>query len=418
LLALHHIRRRKILVKTAVSLLMEREGNSFKNVLLDDLLLATGDFLKVDSINSPNFATQRSAALVPGVFSSSLFEITAAVMARIVPVPGTRRTAVILSRELKAGVGLDVDARAIERVIRSFYWLRAIFRLLLRLVRPEVVVVSTVGEHALCAAAREEGIPVVEFQHGIMDRFNPGYAWTEYAVAYRDAMSLPTRLLLFGEHWREELAKGGFWGDDLRVVGSVRMDEYRTKRRASSERRGRRVVWTTQGIDVQRSIEFMAEFLRLTPDPDLTLQVKLHPLYDADHTPYQNALGADSRVVIEGVGEGRSTFAALVDADLHVSIYSASHFDALGLGVPTAVLPFRNHDVVSSLVERGDATLVQTPADLATLLRTGEAFSPDGGVREYYFRSSALRNAKDELTRLLTSDHRHPENLSMRGNGV
>lgn len=403
LFGLARIGPRTILARSAVSLLAERVGDRYKNVLVDDILLAAGDFVKIDAINSPRYRVQRKNALVPAVMSSSVIEVAAAAMARIAPVPGVREIAATLAAELNAEAGIHLPSDRIVRSIQSFVWLKRCYRLLVKRVRPRVVIVSTVGERSLCAAAREEGVPVVELQHGLLDRNNAGYAWTEYASEYRDTMPLPTHIFLFGEHWREELRAGGFWGEELRVVGSARMDAYRAVRRGDRPRKGKRVVWTTQGVDVARSIDFMAEFMRLSSDEDLELLVKLHPVYDRDPTPYRLRLGGDPRISIEMATEGNSTFEALVDADLHVSIYSTSHYDAIGLGVPTAILPLKRFEVVRLLADRGHADLVATPEQLAALVKGLEASVPTPEVREYYHRSDAVRNALAELARIAES---------------
>jgi hypothetical protein len=126
--------------------------------------------------------------------------------------------------------------------------------------------------------------------------------------------------------------------------------------------------------------------------------VKLHPIHDADPTPYLDAF-AEFRAYVEVLAghEGPSTFELLQSASLHFSIASASHYDAVGLGVPTVVLPFRTHEIVLPMVQAGHASVARTPEELARLVRTWQNLSIPHDVSEYYFRSGAQANILREL---------------------
>ena len=90
-------------------------------------------------------------------------------------------------------------------------------------------------------------------------------------------------------------------------------------------------------------------------------------------------------------------FELLQRANLHVSIASASHYDAIGLGVPTVILPFSTHDVVLPLYQRGHAALARTPEDLARTVRTWQNLRVPSEVSTQYFEPGAQANILREL---------------------
>jgi len=396
--ALARLPRASLLAKTPISHLREGEGDGFKDVFVDDAVREVGDFVKLDSLNAPAFVARRSRAVVRAAASTSAIEVAAAALAISVPVPRIRRLAERIGSDLRAGGGIETDSRWIERQLLYFHWLRRAYGPVFRRVRPRAVLVTTIGEHAFVAAARETGARVIEYQHGISDRYHRAYSWTEYASYYKQRMPIPQHIFLFGEHWREELAYSGFWGDELCVVGSTRIDEYRARRRQRNPSVAPRVVWTTQGVAREESIRFMAEFLRSIPGSPLELFVRLHPGYDRDPVPYRRAFGDDPRVTIEAAEDAASLFERLALADLHVSISSASHYDALGLGVPTAILPLANHDLVGHLAEAGHGVLLASPKQLASVVLDRET-AVETGIGERYYRS----NARSTIARILRS---------------
>jgi hypothetical protein len=257
--------------------------------------------------------------------------------------------------------------------------------------------VADSGEHALVAAAKEHGSVVRELQHGINDSTHAGYAWPASAGGYRSIMPVPDRLLLYGEHWRRELDTG-FWGDSLRVVGSPRIDRYRSEPPVRVNDRCT-VLVTTQGLDVERVTAFLGACLRqIGGRVPVRVVIKLHPVHEADKRPYLDALSSfQDQIEIVAGDEGVSTFEWLRRSHLHVSIASASHYDAIGLGVPTVVLPFQTHEVVLPLCRAGHAYLARTPEDLAELVLGWRTLRLPENVSEHYFKSDARANILREL---------------------
>jgi hypothetical protein len=270
----------------------------------------------------------------------------------------------------------------------------------LRRIRPQYLF-SCDGycEQDIFAAAREQGVVGCEFQHGIAFPGGPEYCWSEYAIPYRERMPIPDRIFLYGEHWKDVFDPCGFWGDRLRTVGSLRMEEYRRRRNALARRLpGRTLLVTTQGIDTAALIAFLREFLELAGSSlEFRLVVKLHPSYDPNPAPYRDALGHDGRVRVVLGSEQPSTFELLSASDFHASVSSACHYDAIGLGVPTIILPLWGHEEMVPLLRAGHALFAPTPGDLVDVVGSDIPRPIDPAVSEFYFRPGAIENLKREL---------------------
>jgi hypothetical protein len=393
------IKNARLLVKTYSSGLLEKSGDRYEDIWFDNVIVAAGSTFKIEMVNNPKFAVRSRRALLRRNLSSSALEIGASILARRRASPEIRSVAGELGSASREELGLEsVDEAWIAARLRYFSAMKRVYAALLRRVRPKFVLVADPGEHSLVAAAKENGSVVLELQHGINDRSHASYSWTAYAVPYRQIMPVPDRLLLYGEYWRRELDRYSFWGDSLRVVGSPRMDGYRDVKVIRPADKCT-ALFTTQGLDVRRVTEFLRAFLQnLRGRLSLELVIKLHPIFDTDKSIYLDALSSfrDQVEVLAG-DEGASTFELLGRANLHMSIASASHYDAIGLGVPTVILPFLTHEIVLPLHRAGHAHFVRTPQELCDLVLGWRELRVPENVSEYYFKSGALSNIVREL---------------------
>jgi ribosomal protein L31 len=210
-------------------------------------------------------------------------------------------------------------------------------------------------------------------------------------------------MFLYGEYWKE-LLDDEFWNGRLFAVGNLRIDQYRRlKAEHQSTRRDNvfRIVLTAQGVDTPKLVAFLGDFLKLTGQGlEVELCIKLHPVYETDKEIYESAFPGDNRVRVISASEAPSTFELLSSADMHLSISSACHYDALGLGVPTVIIPLANCDWVLSLHRAGHASLARTPEELLEIVsqlgRQGKGGVP-AALGAYYFRPDALENMKEAL---------------------
>ena len=395
--AVFRVKRARHLVKTYSSGLLDPVGDRYRDIWFDDVVLAAGSTFKIEMLNNIRFAERRP--LVPRDMTSALLYLAAGILRRLQIPAGIDNVVGEFRRVLTTQLGLhDIDDEWVKHRVARFCALKTVYTTLLRRVRPSYVLVADAGDHALIAAAKEYGAVALELQHGVSDRSNASYAWPASARRYRGTMPVPDRLLLYGEHWKRELDQSGFWGADLRVVGSPRLDRYRSQPVSRDDSRCQ-IVFTTQGLDIGGTTAFFREFLdRAASAVPLHLTIKLHPVYDAEKKPYLDALQAYAdRVSILASDEGPSTFELLRKAHLHVSIASASHYDALGLGVPTVILPFQTHEVVLPLHQDGHAYLAATSDDLVDVARQWRSLSVPVSVSEYYFARSGRDNILKEL---------------------
>jgi hypothetical protein len=387
------------LVKTFTSGLTEPENGGYRDVWFDPLVGALGTGFRVETINNRAFLPRRGRAAVPSNMTSTAIDLIAALLARARPPRGLATVASDLSAYLtEAFPGANVSRDWVASRIGLFAWQRRLYGQLLDRVTPKFVLAVDPCEHGLFAAARERGIPSFELQHGFIDPFHSAYSWTAYAERYASTLPLPDKLLLYGEHWRRQATRHGFWASRARVVGSPRMDMYRSRRRNRPEARQRLFLVTTQGIAGRELVRLFRDFLEHGPS-DVQVIFKLHPAYDPDPAPFRDACAGQSRITVVAGSEDPSTFALLSSATWHATISSTCHYEALGLGIPTFILPFDSHEFVLPLAEAGHADVVSDGRTLAALVSSAprQRVSPD--VIDLYFKQGAVANICAEISR-------------------
>jgi hypothetical protein len=156
-----------------------------------------------------------------------------------------------------------------------------------------------------------------------------------------------------------------------------------------------KIIVTTQNIDVDLLISFLVELLNIATIP-VEIDIKLHPR-EYDRQPYEFAFKNYPNVRIIAGHESPSTFELIAIADYHASIYSTCHYEAIGLGKPTIILPFTNHEIMLPLCDQapGCAVLARTPAEMNWIISQEHKVPTE--ISSYYFRQDALDNILNEL---------------------
>jgi hypothetical protein len=379
---------------------LEREGSKYKDIFFDDLIRSVGG-VKLEHLDSEMFEASSRRAVVPSNLTTTACLVGYGLASRLGrPVKQIGEVAGPFASAVGSAVGAHmISVPEVEARLAHFHWLKRCYREILRRTRVKrMLLVTAYCDNAAVAAARELGIRVIELQHGFVDRNHYGYSWTAAALPYAEKMPIPDQVWLYGEYWREELEARGFWKEQLRVVGSPRVDQVRASvGRALSDHGTRSVVVTTQGIYTERLIEFLEEVLRQLGIADrVRIIIRLHPA-EGRGERYVSAFSARSDVVVSPSTDELSTFQLIADAYCHVSISSTCHYEALAIGTPTIVLGFPTSENVRHLVDEGAASIAHSPEELVANIRSDRTEPLARSIGERYFAYDALQNMIREL---------------------
>lgn len=270
---------------------------------------------------------------------------------------------------IEAEFGLSVElAELIEQKVIKSKAKKPLFDLLLRRLDPEIVLLTcSYGQETFIKSCKQNGVPVVELQHGAIDPHHPGYSFP----GDRSKSLFPDYLFVWGEFWRENI-EYPIPADRVFAVGFPHQEEQANKYRSLESQD--QIVFISQPSVGEEISKFAVD---LAADDRLSAKIvyKVHPKrYDDWQEVYPwlaasdiAVIASDSPPLYEILAESR----ALVGIS-STAIYEALHFgpEIYLLNVPSvAMMEWLSHlshvqiiDSTDDLVENysGDTTDVDT----------------------------------------------------------
>lgn len=359
-------------VKTYSSALRTQKEGRYADVYFDELLGQVPGGTKWSFCNSAAFAVRERQARIGIDLDTTFIQIASAMLASIWPFYRSaseyERLASAVNRAFGAGT---LEAGHVRKTYAKFRWQVWFYSLLFGRVRPNAVLVADTGEYALMRAAQLRGIRFVELQHGIFSADHPDALPAAALSQTQGDLLVPDVLAVYGEYWRDCLGSSALASlGRITLCGCAAIEEYRSLREAAQSHRSPsdplRVLLTAQGLSVLELVGFIQSFLQQL-DRTIELSIKLHPIYD-DADSYET-LADDERVHVLESGHSMPTYQLIAESDVHLSISSACHYDALALGIPTIVLGLPGYELMRPLLAMGHARLADSPAALVAQLR-------------------------------------------------
>lgn len=227
------------------------------------------------------------------------------------------------------------------------------------------------------AAAKELNIKVIEFQHGVIDKNHPVYNYPSFLKDKKHELLVPDEILMWGEYWKENLLKQGFWKDDeLFAYGHSRISDFKSSNSVrlieSSENKIATILYTSTLPLLNESISFLEKTIETAISRNLPLKiiVKLHPGeldYADKYFPLQAKYPSFCEIKTHDSADLYELFKI---SRLHISVYSATLFESFELGVPTGIINLSAKDYFISLCNKKYFMFFESPESLA-------AFSED-----------------------------------------
>ncbi|WP_206538427.1 hypothetical protein [Natronorubrum sulfidifaciens] len=260
-----------------------------------------------------------------------------------------------------------------------------LYRRLLERVNPELaVVVVSYGREPFIEACKEQDIPVVELQHGVIHEHHFGYLYS----GPRTKETFPDYLLTFGDFWKDSFE---FPIPDDRVVsvGYPYLEESVDKYDDVNTRD--QLLFISQGTIGEQLSKFAME-VEQHPEIDHEIVYKLHPgEYDRWEDEYPWLLEADFEIVDSSEPPLYKLFS---ESNVQVGVGSTAVYEGLCFNLETFV--YENSSVLQPLVDEGSAAVVSTADELASALgNKSRSFN-----RDYYFTPKATQRACETIQRL------------------
>jgi hypothetical protein len=295
-----------------------------------------------------------------------------------------------IEKELKKrfGANVDIGRLAYEELTDRRVYL-PLYRRLLERVSPEIAfVVVGYGRETFIEACSEADIPVVELQHGTIDKYHLGYSFP----GDREKQCAPDYLFTFGPVWTDGVELPV---DEKNVfpVGYQYLErEY--DRYQNTENR-EEIVFISQGT-IGEQLSKLATGLAEERRQDVTITYKLHPgEYNRWRTNYPWLLESNVNVVADEV----PLYELLSRASTQVGVYSTAVYEGLRFRTPTILMNTNGISHMERLVAEYDIPVVSDVDQLQTALSSveetridPELFFCDAPIKKFERALAFVRN--------------------------
>jgi hypothetical protein len=285
---------------------------------------------------------------------------------------------IIESSELYKEIREIINSKLMNRLLYSFSIEKRKFARLLGRINPFCVMITAPHGHlAVIAASKELGIPVIEFQHGVIDKYEPLYNWSSAILQKKDKLLIPDKVFLWGQYWVDQL-KEIQYGDENNLFPFGHTRIYKYKQNYKGVKRGEVlsnekiiIVFTTQRNTYQDTIAFFEETFRLAEKENLPLlvKIKLHPHDDNEYKYYKTIQNRYPQFCNVYYHKDVDLYTLFISSHVHISIFSASILESFELGTPTAILKLPGYEHFIHLVEKNIIKCIDSPAGLILLTK-------------------------------------------------
>lgn len=399
--------------KTFDSAYRRETPGGFEDIYFDDLKAVLPGMIKVSSCDAAGYEQRISQAATPPVFDDTSVIALSAILGRIFPVVFRNKGFETISRAIVDELEFeDYTPARIRRVYNVFWWRVMLYRLVLARVRPRVVLCPDNGQYGLMAAAQNRNIPFIEMQHGVFTHVHPNALPPDLTADEARGLLMPSSFAVYGKFSADVLRDSWLYMNDrVHPVGAPFLERARAVRETQYKPGSKpRITLSTQGIARKALGDFIVKFLAIS-DADFELIIKLHLAYDNDRNFYDKLLGDDPRVLIDSGASANSTHAFIARSDFHISISSTCHYDALGIGTPTGILALETHESVIELLDVAGACLIDTPEELARIVRD-RAFPAVPEETSQYFFEHDFPGRVEAVLDIVSKKNRSPMNTA------
>ena len=231
----------------------------------------------------------------------------------------------------------------------------------------------------IIAAAKDLGIKVIEFQHGVITDYHFGYNFSD---SIKKIKYLPDKLLTFGDYWGR--TKRFPKQMELEVYGFPYLNQ-QLERYKDIPKKKKQILFISQGTIGKELAKLALNISRNMPDYHFIF--KLHPgefdRWRSEYTELSTAAKFENFEVIDN--NKINLYRFLAESDYQIGVYSTAIFEGLTLGCKTVLFNLPGIEYMKDLINQGIVEVADNVEEATYLIENYETklFS-----RAYFFKGS------------------------------
>jgi hypothetical protein len=296
-------------------------------------------------------------------------------------------------RQIEARFNIQIN---LEKLVKWDLRLRKstypIYQRLLKSVSPRIVVlICSYGKETFVEACKFLEIPVVELQHGVINKYHLGYS---FPGASRIKRTFPDYLFVFGEFWKQ-VAEYPIEKERIFSVGYPYLESEIKK--YPTVKKQNQILFISQGTIGREMSRFACELSERENFP-YSIAYKLHPgEYSRWRSEYPWLVKPKVRVVDN---DEFPLYRLFAESKIQIGVHSTAIFEGLKYGLRTFLLDLPGVEYMDYLIEKQVAAMVTSVDDLIGKLQKGRSKSSRIAM-DFFFKPNSLDNITKALDELL-----------------
>ncbi|WP_010648134.1 hypothetical protein [Oceanobacillus massiliensis] len=266
----------------------------------------------------------------------------------------------------------------ITNYIESFLYKYQYHKKLLQKRKPRAIyVVVSYGKLPIIAAAKELGIQVIEFQHGVITAYHFAY---NFGDPTKKIKYFPDKLLTFGNYWANtpRFPKQ----TEIEIYGfpylNQQIEKYKKK-----PKKDKQVLFVSQGT-IGKELSIHAKEIA-EKMPDYHFIYKLHPgEYDRWRKAYPSLVEASHLGNIEIIDNNKKNLYNLfAESEFQIGVYSTAIFEGLTLNCKTILFNIMGIEYMNDIINK---SIVEVASNADEAISHIKNYKLKEFARDYFFK--------------------------------
>ncbi|UOR11316.1 hypothetical protein [Halobacillus amylolyticus] len=272
---------------------------------------------------------------------------------------------------------IDIKSLAINKLNKFKYKYNYNVKLLKKRNPKYIYIVVSYGNMPLIAAAKDLGIKVIEFQHGVITNYHFAYNFSdpEKKIKY-----FPDKILTFGDYWAK--TDGFPKQTEIEVYGFPYLNKQLEKYKETPKKKSQVLIISqgTIGRELSRQIQQVAESM-----PEYHFIYKLHPgEYDRWKSEYYDLIAASDLGNFEVIDHNeKNLYSYFAESEYQVGVYSTAIFEGITLNCKTILFNMPGIEYMKDLIDRD---IVKVVRNWEEAIRSIKNYETKNFSRDYFFK--------------------------------
>lgn len=292
-----------------------------------------------------------------------------------------------IKQELSTRFGEDIP---IAEIIRDDLSLRRaklpLYKRLISQIDPDVVVLvnSYGGRETFVEACQLEGVPVVELQHGVIDKFHMGYSFPN-----KKKNIFPDYFFSFGEYW-SDIVDLPLPDENIYAVGYPHL-EIESKKFDNVTEENQTVVISQPSIgdDLSR----FAVRLQDHQGYDNKIVYKLHP---KEYSNWQELYPWLAKSEVRCITNEIPLYELFAKSNTQVGVYSTALYEGLYFDLETYIIEFQGYEHMEDIIKRGHIVSVNSVSEFISTDTVQSDLT-----KQYFFEHNSVEKFKNSIKNII-----------------